>query len=181
MDDDLVKRLRMTGDNHAADAIERLSAENAALEKDKAALTDQCFDLANKLFTAKHHATTFAARIRELEARIASLESGQPVEHRGEMWQLVRVQRTPRMAEAAKRAAQNIYEIGLGDVDAVESAWFASLTASAQEAQEDKPTITDGFATWECCRPDGCGLEVVRPGKVQCNADDCPTKQGDKT
>lgn len=34
-------------------------------------------------------------------------------------------------------------------------------------------TIRDGFGnTWTTCGP-GCQLEIVRPGKTQCNRPDC--------
>jgi len=36
-------------------------------------------------------------------------------------------------------------------------------------------TIVDGFGSeWVRCKPD-CKLEVVRPGKVQCECDECAT------
>lgn len=37
--------------------------------------------------------------------------------------------------------------------------------------------IDDGFGSiWTLCRPD-CGMEVVRPGKVQCDMEDCPDNE----
>jgi len=39
----------------------------------------------------------------------------------------------------------------------------------------DKPEmLDDGFGNqWPMCRAD-CALQIVRPGKVQCEAEDCP-------
>jgi hypothetical protein len=34
-----------------------------------------------------------------------------------------------------------------------------------------KKTITDGYSEWVKCDRKDCGLEVVRPGKVQCWCD----------
>lgn len=39
----------------------------------------------------------------------------------------------------------------------------------------DARTIDDGYGSeWELCRRPDCGLEVVRPGKVQCWCDNGP-------
>lgn len=95
--DDLVKRLweqkrlasvrgnRSLFDDLSAgiDAIERLSARIAELEADIAEK-----DSLKELKRDKYMAEAFD-RVVVLEDRIAALESGQPVPHRGEMWQLV--------------------------------------------------------------------------------------------
>ena len=99
--------------NEAADAIERLSAERDKLKHD----LKMAFSEDDKLIVMKQMQTEINAykeRIAELEKdkadfhmqyrmkcdeetkrlelRIALLESGQPCEVRGEMWQLVRVE-----------------------------------------------------------------------------------------
>ena len=129
MGDDLMKRLRMTGDNHAADAIERLSAENAALKSDLrvAGVSDSFY----KLTVAQRDAERITND--RLSARIAELESGQPVPHRGEMWQLVPVELPPEIVNAIHKRPSwpsTVHSFWRITIDA--------LTASAQEAQEDK-------------------------------------------
>lgn len=40
----------------------------------------------------------------------------------------------------------------------------------------DDMIVDDGVGgAWEKCKPDGCGLHVVRPGKVQCHCDEGDT------
>lgn len=49
------------------------------------------------------------------------------------------------------------------------------------DESDESDFLDDGFGNrWEKCGPDCC-LEIVRPGKVQCEADHCPhrTERGD--
>ena len=44
----------------------------------------------------------------------------------------------------------------------------------------DKVNLSDGFgSTWDTCGKD-CWLEIVRPGKVQCNKPGCPKNVWDE-
>lgn len=36
----------------------------------------------------------------------------------------------------------------------------------------DERVVSDGWQEWPMCRRSNCGLQVVRPGKVQCWCDD---------
>lgn len=43
---------------------------------------------------------------------------------------------------------------------------------AADEMQAARPTLDDGFGNeWPLCGRPNCGLEIVRPGKVQCWCD----------
>lgn len=152
MDDDLVKRLRrdvqwIPGKHYAkqleeimdeaADAIERLSAENAALKQERdnaiylAHQREQMFEQRKELVRDMQGvAQKTEVQNENLRSRIAELESGQRVEVRGEMWQLVQVNPSEKMIIAGDKFMESTSDLG--------NAWCAMLTASAQEAQEDK-------------------------------------------
>ena len=120
--DDLVKRLRMAcvadckcSIQEAASASERLSARIAELEKEKSDFHMQ--------YRMKCDEET-----KRLELRIAALESGQPVEVRGEQWQLVPVNPGEKMIIAGDKFMESTSDLG--------NAWSAMLTASAQEMKK---------------------------------------------
>ena len=132
MDNDLVKHtmttLSIKSDPTSRDAyniIERLSAENAALKQERAVRGTNCVlgSAQCKQLKDAQEALTNAVE------RIAELESGQPVEHRGEMWQLVPAKLPPEIVNAIHKRPSwpsTVHSFWRITIDA--------LTASAQEA-----------------------------------------------
>ena len=143
--------------NEAADAIERLSAERDKLKHD----LKMAFSEDDKLIVMKQMQTEINAykeRIAELEKdkadfhmqyrmkcdeetkrlelRIALLESGQPCEVRGEMWQLVPVKLSESLIEAGsvlRLKRLRCPDQNKGILASIQENHDVILTASAQE------------------------------------------------
>ena len=92
----------------------------------------------------------------------------------------------PRMSDEDVAEIADFLSIDVGDVRAVLMfhTWFLTgrFVAPHRDAQARYGAVEDGFGSeWLRCG-EACDLQVVRPGKAQCNATDegCPNGSTEK-
>lgn len=114
-----------------------------------------------------------AAEIEQLRSKVRSM--GRIINHINDK----NAQQARRIATLSHQAAGHPTPRIVKQIKAIREAAgtnsvgkIIAIIEAARGVPDDRPTISDGFGNeWVLCGREDCGLEVVRPGKVQCWCD----------
>lgn len=97
-----------------------------------------------------------------------SVFAGPDADHRAHVGTLImRASEADALVALFEKAeAERLHQQAL---DALDDAMRPWVEKGAPATESENGYVSDGYASWPRCAPDGvCTLEVVRPGKVQC-------------